>query len=148
MAQSILADAPFVQTVFTAPDPDSGSWGQDEWGQDVWIPGSGVLSLAAQFAPFKRTQIEFQPGANPEAVEGRGELVEPLDFPASVRVDSVLQCTFNGRLWDARITNIIPNDLIGVAFGAYFEAKLVPSEAPPAYLDFRVPTNAVLHEAL
>lgn len=128
MAQSILADAPFVQTVFTAPDPDSGSWGQDEWGQDVWIPGTGVISLAAQFAPFKRTQIEFQPGANPELVEGRGELISPLDFPDSVRVGSVLQCTYAGREWDARITNIIPNDLIGVNFGAYFEATLTPRE--------------------
>ena len=132
MARSILADAPFEQVTFAFNDPSGGHWEVDEWGQDVWVPG-GRGELVTQFAPFKRTQIEFQPGANPEVVEGKGELITPLDFPASVRVDSVLQCTFNGRLWDARITNIIPNDLIGVNFGAYFEATLTPREGsdPP-----------------
>lgn len=127
MARSILADAPFEQVTFSFNDPSGGSWEQDEWGQDVWVPG-GRGELVTQFAPFKRTQIEFQPGANPELVEGRGELITPLDFPESVRVGSVLQCEYAGSSWDARLTVIIPNDLIGVNFGAYFEATLTPRE--------------------
>jgi|SRR5690625_945434 len=127
MARSILADAPFERTTFTAPGTPT--VGEDEWGNPIEVPGSPV-ELVALFAPFKRTQIEFQPGADVSSVEGRGDLLEPLEFPASVRVGSTLSCEYGGKSWSARVTNLIPNDLIGVNFGTYFEVTLSPAGAP------------------
>lgn len=128
MARSILADAPFKQheLVFTK----SGGWGTDPDGQPIILPGDPEI-LTATFSPFKRTQVVRAEGADPHLIEGRGELMEPLDFPPGVGRGSTLACQYAGSHWSAFITNIVENDLVGVDFGAYFEATLTPAAAPP-----------------
>lgn len=128
MARSVIADAPFVQheLVFTK----SGGWGTDPDGQPIILPGE-TETLKATFSPFKRTQVVRAEGADPQLIEGRGELIEPLDFPEGVGRGSTLDCQYAGGYWKALITNIVENDLVNVDFGAYFEATLTPAAPPP-----------------
>ena len=126
MAKSILADAPFEQTTFGYVSP--GGTGTDEYGQPIDLPGIPG-SLLASFAPFKRDQVRFVEGADPNVIEGRGELLDPTDFPTFITLGSDLTCTYAGRSWTAKLTSIIPNDLPTVSLGAYFEATLTPASA-------------------
>lgn len=117
---SVLANAPFEQTTLTAQVQTGtapGEYGNPE-------PVYDDVELAAVLAPFKATQLERLEGADANAFRARGELVDPLDFPSGVRVGSVLTVSFAGRSYEATLTNVIPNDLKGVAFGAYFEVDM------------------------
>lgn len=127
MARSILADAPFEQVTFTWHQPGSGMV-EDPWGNPIPDPGTEV-QLKAHFAPWKLPQLQLVPGADQVVVEGRGDLVEPLTFPEGVTKGADLRVTFAGRSWVARLDTIIPNDLIGVNFGTYFECTLRPEES-------------------
>ena len=129
MARSILADAPFEQVTFTWHQPGSGMV-EDPWGNPIPDPGTEV-EFRALFAPWKRPQLQLQPGADRVVVEGRGDLVEPLVFPEGVTKGTDLRVNYAGRSWVARLDTIIPNDLVGVNFGAYFECTLTPEGDAP-----------------
>lgn len=127
MAESLLIDAPFKQYSlgYVEPAPPEQVC-KDDRGQIIDCPGTSK-TLTATFAPFKRTQVLFSEGATPQRIEGRGELLDPLDFPSSVKQGSSVSITYAGRSWSLEITNIIPNDLEGVDLGAYFEGVLTPA---------------------
>jgi len=119
---SLLADAPFGQLTLTYEAPD-GSTSTDAYGNPV--PGTTSGTVNVLFAPYKFDQLRPQPGADPKVIGGRGELVNPLSFPAGIGVGSELLCTFAGEACTLKITSIIPNDLPSVAFGDFFQADLI-----------------------
>lgn len=116
-----MASAPFQQTTLTYSI--RGAQGPpDALGNPTYSQSTGALQ--ALFAPYRFDQLRVQPGSDPKVIAGRGELIAPLDFPSGVGVGSKLTCEFAGYQCELTITNIIPNDLIGVDFGAYFAADL------------------------
>ena len=119
---SLLANTPFEQTTLTYSAPD-GSTSTDAYGNPV--PGTTSGTVKVLFAPYKFDQLRPQPGADPKVIGGRGELVNPLSFPAGIGVGSELLCTFAGEACTLKITSIIPNDLPSVAFGDFFQADLI-----------------------
>lgn len=118
---SLLADAPFAQTTLTYT-VEGMAGPPDEYGNPTYTTTSGTVK--ALFAPYRFDQLRFRPGSDPKVIAGRGELIAPLTFPAGVGIGSVLTCTFAGRSCSLTITNIIPNDLVGVDFGAYFAGDM------------------------
>jgi hypothetical protein len=118
---SLLADAPFEQLTLTYQT--EGTAGTDAHGNPILLPGTpGTLSTL--FAPFKATQIERVDGSDPKVIPGRGELIDPITLPAGVGIGSVLTCTYAGYSCTATLTAVIPNDLVGVNFGTYFEVDV------------------------
>lgn len=120
---SVMADAPFEKVTLTYSVRGAES-GRDALGNPTHSVSTGTLS--ALFAPYRFDQLRIQPGADPHLIAGRGELVSPLTFPHGVGIGSTLSCTYNGVPCEVTIKTIIANDLIGVAFGAYFTADLRP----------------------
>ncbi len=118
---SLLAGAPFQQTTLTYAGEGAAS--TDSYGNPIRIPSTGG-TLTVVFAPHKATQLQRLDGSDPKVISGRGELIDPLTLPAGVGVGSKLTCTFAGYSCELTITNVIPNDLVGVAFGTYFEGDL------------------------
>lgn len=96
--------------------------GTDENGNPVF--GSTAGELTALLAPYKFDQLQPQPGADPKVTSGRGELLEPLQFPEGLGVGSEFACEYAGRAGILKVTSITENDLPGVAFGAYFQFDL------------------------
>lgn len=121
---SVLIDAPFTKTTLTYSAP-TGAWELDGNGNQVPKVTTGTLS--AVFAPYRFDQLRVLPGADAQVVAGRGELVDPLTFPAGVGVGSVLTLTWAGRDCELVITNVIPNDIPSVDFGSYFAGDIRPA---------------------
>ncbi len=123
---SVLADAPFRQFTLSYRVFGDEPTDTDEFGNPVFP--EEVKALTALLGPFKRTQLERQEGTDPKLLQVRGELIQPLSFPPEVFVGSALELDFEGRPYKLTLTNVIPNDLEGVDFGAYFEGEMTPQE--------------------
>lgn len=121
---SVLTDAPFTKTTLTY-SVATGEWETDENGNQVPKTTSGTLSVI--FAPYRFDQLRFRPGADPQVVPGRGELIDPFAFPEGVTVGATMTCTYAGRDWNLKLTNIIPNDIPDVEFGSFFTADMTPA---------------------
>lgn len=119
MGRSVLADAPFKQIPLTGQVPGSGWIDDPVTGNPIPAPGETV-TLMAFVAPYRFDQLRLLPGADTELIRGRGELVQPLEFPTGIGVGSVLKLTYAGQAYDLTITTLIENDLPVVAFGTYF----------------------------
>ena len=120
---SVLAAAPFVQTTLTY-SAESGGTTTDEYGNPV--PEVTTGTLAALLAPDRQAQLHRLEGADAQLVMMRGELLDPLTFPTGVGVGSVLTLTWGGQASKLTITAVIPNDLVGVAFGTAFTGEMTP----------------------
>lgn len=118
---SLLVDAPFEQLTLTYQT--EGTPGTDGYGNPIINPGTpGTLTVL--FVPYRFDQLRPMEGSDPKVIAGRGELIDPLTFPAGVGIGTKLTCTFAGYSCELTITNLIPNDLVGVDFGTYFAADL------------------------
>ena len=118
---SVLTDAPFAKTTLTytvlgAPGA------ADAFGNPTFTTTTGTLS--AFVSPAKAPALQRLPGADVNATTVVGELDDPLTFPAGVGVGSVLTLTYAGKASTLTLTLVMPNDLVGVAFGAYFQGDL------------------------
>lgn len=118
---SILASAPFerVDLTYSVRGTQSGA---DALGNPIYNQSTGTLT--AFVSPFKAAHLHREPGADPKVARVKIELVSPLALPAGVGLGSVLTLTWNGKPASITITSIIPNDLIGVAFGTYMEGDM------------------------
>jgi len=125
MARSVVASAPFRHTTLTYSAPGTTPGPPDEWGNPTWVPVTGTLQ--AIVAPDRAAQLRRLEGADQSLVMVRGELVEPLTFPANVSIGSVLTLTWEGRSMRLTLTGLTPNDIIGVAFGTAFTGEMIPS---------------------
>jgi len=117
---SLLATAPFQQQTFTYETVTGTT--TDAFGNPVPVTTTGTITCL--FAPYRFDQLRPQPGADPKVIAGRGELIDPLAFPDGVGIGSRLTGVWDGQAVTATITNVIPNDLVGVDIGTYFAADL------------------------
>lgn len=125
MARSVIAGAPFQHTTLTFSAPGTTPGPPDEWGNPTWSPITGTLR--AIVAPDRAAQLRRLEGADQTLVMVKGELIEPLTFPANVGIGSVLTLTWAGQAMKLTLTGITPNDIIGVAFGTAFTGEMIPS---------------------
>lgn len=121
--QSVLSDAPFKHHKLEY-EHATGNMTTDSRGNP--IPEVVTRSLTALLAPYKATQLERMPGADANMMRVRGELLTPLEFPSGTKVGSALEFEWAGMPYTLTLTTIIPNDLEGVDFGAYFEGEVIP----------------------
>jgi len=119
---SVIADAPFEKVTLTYSVRGAES-GRDALGNPTHSVSTGMLS--ALMAPRKGSHLHRQPGVDPKVTSVKGELVTPLTFPPGVGLGSTLTLTWMGQPATLTLTNVIPNDLIGVNFGAYFEGDML-----------------------
>lgn len=118
-----MAGAPFERVRLTWSSP--GTKGVDPvTGNPVFTPGSDEV-LEAHAAPFKRSQLRYEPGSDPKVVPFRGDLVSPRLFPDGLGVGEQVAVEYAGYSGVLTITSIIPPDIVGVDFGAYFEGDLL-----------------------
>ena len=125
MARSVIADAPFTHTTLTYSAPGVEPGAPDEWGNPTFPPTTGTVR--AIVAPDRAAQLRRLEGADQTLVMVRGELVDPLVFPANVGVGSVLTLTWAGQAMRLTLTGVTPNDIVGVNFGAAFAGEMIPS---------------------
>ena len=118
---SVLTNAPFVKTTLTY-SVQGAATGVDAFGNPVFGTTTGTLS--AFVAPSKSAALQRLPGADVNQVAVVGELDDPLTFPAGVGVGSVLTLTYAGKASQLTLTLVMPNDLVGVDFGTYFQGDL------------------------
>lgn len=112
MAESLLATAPFRkhQLAYEAPAADPNN------------PARGTVT--AFVSVDQQRQLHHQPGADAEVTPVKVELVKPLTLPAGVGQGSTLTLTWEGVASTVLITAVVPNDLVGVAFGALLLGEL------------------------
>lgn len=118
---SVLTDAPFAKTTLTYTVQGAAS-GTDAFGNPTFTTTTGTLSVF--LAPSKSAALQRLPGADVNAMTVVGELDDPLTFPAGVSVGSVLDVTYAGLPSKLTLTLVMPNDLVGVDFGTYFQGDL------------------------
>jgi hypothetical protein len=118
---SVLTAAPFTKTTLTysvlgAPGA------ADAFGNPTFVTTTGTV--VAFIAPNKTAALQRLPGADENVVPIKGELDDPLVFPAGVGVGSRLTLTYAGRASVLTLTLVAPNDLVGVSFGTFFQGDL------------------------
>lgn len=118
---SVLTGAPFQKTTLTYSIQGAVT-GTDQFGNPVFGTTTGTLSVF--LAPSKSAALQRLPGADVNQVAVVGELDDPLTFPAGVGVGSVLTLTYAGKASELTLTLVVPNDLVGVDFGTYFQGDL------------------------
>jgi hypothetical protein len=118
---SVLTNAPFTKTTLTY-SVQGVAGAPDAFGNPTFVTTTGTL--VAFVSPSKTAALQRLPGADVNAVPMRGELDDPLTFPAGVGVGSVLTLTYAGKPSTLTLTLVMPNDLVGVAFGTYFQGDL------------------------
>jgi hypothetical protein len=118
---SVLTGAPFVKTTLTYTIQVVAT-GVDSLGNPTFSTSTGTL--VAFVTPSKAAALQRLPGADVNVVVMKGELDDPLVFPASIGVGSVLSLTYAGQASELTLTLVTPNDLIGVEFGTYFQGDL------------------------
>ena len=118
---SVLTGAPFVKTTLTYTT-QAAVTGVDSLGNPTFSTSTGTL--VAFVTPSKAAALQRLPGADVNVVAMKGELDDPLVFPASIGVGSVLSLTYAGQASELTLTLVMPNDVIGVAFGTYFQGDL------------------------
>lgn len=118
---SVLTDAPFTKTTLTYTV--QGVAGPvDEFGNPTFTTTTGTV--VAFVTPDKSAALQRLPGSDVNATTMRGELDDPLTFPAGVGVGSVLTLSYAGKASTLTLTLVMPNDLEGVAFGTFFLGDL------------------------
>lgn len=122
---SVIADAPFVHTTLTYSAPGTEPGAPDEWGNPTWPPIMGTLK--AIVVPDRAAQLRRLGGADQALIMVKGELVDPLVFPANVGIGSVLTLSWAGQSMQLTLTGVTPNDIIGVRFGTAFVGEMIPS---------------------
>jgi hypothetical protein len=119
---SVLTAAPFTKTTLSYTVQGTTPGAVDEYGNPTFTTTTGTVS--AFVSPDKRSALERLPGADVNATTLKGELDDPLTFPAGVGVGSILTLTYAGKASTLTLTAVIPNDLVGVAFGTFFIGDL------------------------
>ena len=118
---SVLTAAPFTKYTLTYTVQGAADT-VDEFGNPTFTTTTGTVS--AFLSPDKTTALQRLPGADVNAVQVKGELDDPLTFPAGVGVGSVLTVTYAGKASTLTLTLVMPNDLTGVDFGTFFLGDL------------------------
>jgi hypothetical protein len=118
---SVLTDAPFVKTTLTYT-LQGAAGSPDAFGNPTYATSTGTVSAFVSAA--KIDALQRLEGADAQIVRAQGELDNPLTFPAGVGVGSVLTLTYAGRACTLTLTNVIPNDIVGVRFGTFFQGDL------------------------
>ena len=119
---SVLTAAPFTKYTLTYTVQSTTPGAVDEFGNPTFTTTTGTLS--AFLSPDKSAALQRLPGADVNAVQVKGELDDPLTFPAGVGVGSVLTVTYAGKASTLTLTLVMPNDLTGVDFGTFFLGDL------------------------
>lgn len=126
MATSLLFDAPFTHTVLSYKVQSDTPTGHDPvTGNPIF--GTTTKDVKALVAPFKSTQLQRAPGADPKMLLMKGELLEPLTFPDGKGIGSSFDMTYSGKAGKLMVTNVIENDLLVADFGAYLEGSWLPN---------------------
>ena len=123
---SVLTGAPFVKTTLTYTT-QAAVTGVDSLGNPTFSTSTGTLVAfvgAIRTTSIGGVMLQRLPGADVNVVAMKGELDDPLVFPASIGVGSVLSLTYAGQASELTLTLVMPNDLIGVAFGTYLQGDL------------------------
>ncbi len=112
---SLLSAAPFVkhQLGYRAPTATAG----------VYTTGTLVAFVSVD----KARQLQLLPGADAELTPVKVELVSPLALPVGVGQGSTLTLTWEGVPSQVLVTAVVPNDLVGVEFGALLLGELRPA---------------------
>ena len=119
---SVLTSAPFTKYTLTYTVQRTTPGAVDEFGNPTFTTTTGTL--VAFLSPDKSAALQRLPGADVNAVQVKGELDDPLTFPAGVGVGSVLTVTYAGKASTLTLTLVMPNDLEGVDFGTFFLGDL------------------------
>lgn len=112
---SVLSAAPFTkhQLGYRAPTATAGAY--------------ATGTVTAFVSVDKARQLQLLPGADAELTPVKVELVSPLTLPAGVGQGSTLTLTWEGVASQVLVTAVVPNDLVGVAFGALLLGELRPA---------------------
>lgn len=119
---SVLTDAPFTKTTLTYTVQTVTPGAADAFGNPTFTTTTGTLS--AFLSPNKTAALQRLPGSDVNMVPVKGELDDPLTFPAGVGVGSVLTLTYAGKASTLTLTLVMPNDLVGVDFGSFFQGDM------------------------
>ena len=122
---SVLADAPFLHYTLTYRIPSATQTGTDRGGNPVFAPTEGtVTALLLPLTTLANPMLQTREGADTQGLLVKGELIDPLAFPAGVGLGSELDVTYAGKAGVLTILSIMPNDLEGVDFGDAFEGRI------------------------
>jgi len=123
-----MAGAPFERVLLRWLKPGAG--GVDPVTGNPVQDAGDIVVLQAHAAPFKATQLRYEPGVDPKVIKFRGDLVVPRLFPPGIGVGEQVAVEYNGYAGMMTITSLITPDIVGVDFGTYFEGDLLITDHP------------------